>query len=480
MTSNNMEKQDNGFAGTLKNIQLSDLIQMCCVGVISMTIKVIKDSEYGIIFINDGEIVHAVCGNIKGEEAFYKILAWESGSFETLGASQVSETTIDKGWQYLLMEGARMADEQSVDEDESNEEKDKELIKNNKLKVLIVDDSLMMCKILENMLSSDKNMLVVGTAKNGEEALKKIDELKPDLITLDVNMPVMDGSTALKHIMIKSPCPVIIISKPVTGSHKKILDFLRLGAVDFINKPVKQSDMSDQEQELVKRVQVAAKAEINNFKRVKLPKILEKKGNLDGEFPCNLLAVINSGAGGYAELIKIIPLLPKNIHACIVVFQTMAIELLVPLADYLNQISKINIMPLEFSGDSDKFPLQGGMCYLTTTKYCIKLNSIESKSFYLENTENNGQEDTCFNIFFNSVAESFSKNVLTVLVSGADILDFTGLKKIKEKEGQIIIQQLSSCLVPHSLKKAAKAGFVDLEASPVEIARQILHFSKKK
>ena len=201
-----MGKDDQGFVGTLKNIQLSDLIQMCCLSPISMAIRVKQEPMEGTVFIHDGDIIHAVCGGRTGEEAFYDILGWKHGHFETLGSRSVPERTIQKAWQSLLMEAARRIDEESAEEDEripGTEDTDSEsgADKTDPVKVLVVDDSAMMCKALEKIICSGKKATVIGSAKNGEEALEKINQLKPDLITLDVNMPVMDGSTALKHII---------------------------------------------------------------------------------------------------------------------------------------------------------------------------------------------------------------------------------------------------------------------------------------
>lgn len=179
---------------------------MCCLSNINMAIRVTKDSQQGVIYIQDCSITHAECSNSVGENAFYEILAWESGGFETMKIDAPPEATIEKNWQFLLMEAARLIDERAIEEVPVDAAEEIQLFQEmNRLRVLIVDDSPLMCRILENILKDDEEISIVGTAKNGEEALLKIDELKPDLITLDVNMPVMDGNTALKHIMIKSP-----------------------------------------------------------------------------------------------------------------------------------------------------------------------------------------------------------------------------------------------------------------------------------
>lgn len=477
--------KDDGFAGTLKNIQLSDLIQMCCLSSISMAIRVSMSSMKGTLYIQDGEITHAVCEGSKGEDAFYKILGWESGSFETLGELSVPEVTIEKNWQFLLMEAARIADEHAIETDDQDmgigetgilTEEIQPQHERDELRVLIVDDSAMMCRILKDILSADKDIVVVGTAKNGEEALEKIHELKPDLITLDVNMPVMDGSTALKHIMIKSPCPVVIISSLAGGAQGNVLDFLRLGAVEFISKPAKNENMEAQQQQLIETVKLAAKARVNNFKRAKAPNIVHDKGaEKTDQGSCELLVVCNSGAGGYAELIKVIPLLPRELKACLVVLQDMPHEFISPLSDYLDKRSNVVVQPLQ--GDVQ---LCGGRCYIGINDLHLSMNSKEDGYSLSLGKDKPDQDrgDKTFDYFLYSIAETFSGRILVVLLSGAVVGELDGLRKIKEKKGRIIAQQLDSCMVPYPIERAIDAQLVEMEANPTEIARQISDCSK--
>ncbi|OEU67570.1 MAG: hypothetical protein BA867_03885 [Desulfobacterales bacterium S5133MH16] len=461
--------RDKGFEGTLKNIQLTDLIQMCCLSALSMGISVSKGSEKGIIYIQDGDIIHAECEDSVGENAFYEIMAWEGGSFETMGVVAAQETTIDKNYQYLLLEVVRMADEKAVkkDDEDENEEKINISLPHENIRVLIVDDSPMMCKILSDIIESDEEMEVAGTAGNGEEALKKIGELEPDIITLDVNMPVMGGSTALKHIMIKSPCPVVIISSIGSNSQMNVIDFLCLGAVDFIKKPVKNDHFIQQQKMITKRIRLVAKAKINNFQRAKTALVLSKKDDKSDEnLPCDCLVVFHSGAGGYTELIKTVSVLPGDLNACLILLQTMPSEFINPFTEYIDKRSLATILPLQ--NDS---PLLGGRCYVGTSEYSLKLNSLEKGYFLCSESEvsKSGQTDK----FLKSIADCYAKDVLVVLMSGADVGDLDGLRSIKEKSGRIIAQKLNSCMVPYPLEKAIEAGLVDQEASHVEIARQI-------
>ncbi len=473
MICRQMNKKEEGFEGILKNIQLPDLIQMCCLSNINMAIRVTKDSQQGVIYIQDCSITHAECSNSVGENAFYEILAWESGGFETMKIDAPPEATIEKNWQFLLMEAARLIDERAIEEVPVDAAEEIQLFQEmNRLRVLIVDDSPLMCRILENILKDDEEISIVGTAKNGEEALLKIDELKPDLITLDVNMPVMDGNTALKHIMIKSPCPVVIVSSMGKGSQKNILEFLRLGAVDFINKPVKNEEMSNQKQKIIEKIRIAANAKIHHFRRVKEPKMVVKEAKETGfQTPCERLVVISSGIGGYAELIRLIPLLPSDLKACLLLLQTMPQEFVAPLSDYLDKISRTIVSPLQ----SDA-PLLCNRCYLGTHDYSLVLNSGQGiYSVLLEDPLSEIEPRRgCLDSFLHSIADVFSENALVVLLSGAEVGNMEGLQSIRENNGRVIIQELASCMIPFPLEEAMREQFVDYQANQTEIVEQIL------
>jgi len=142
--------KDKGFEGTLKNIPLTDLIQMCCLSCLNIDISVNNESNKGSIHIKDGNIIHAECEDNVGEDAFYEVMAWESGSFETMGVVAAQETTIDKNYQYLLLEALRRSDEKVLKEDEEDENvEDIDIfLPHENIRVLIVDDSPMMNGLL--------------------------------------------------------------------------------------------------------------------------------------------------------------------------------------------------------------------------------------------------------------------------------------------------------------------------------------------
>ena len=453
MIAEEIRKKDEGFHGTLKNIQLNDLIQLCCQAAINTAIRVSKGEKEGMIFIRDGEIAHAVCADHVGENAFYEILGWKSGRFETLGEIFIPDVSIAKNWHHLLMDAARRVDEEGTVQRakckvQSVEDQD------NKIRVLIADDSSMMCKVLTEILASDQGIEVVGTAKNGEEAIKRIEELSPDLITLDVNMPVMDGVTALKHIMIKKPRPVVVLSSATEVSQINAADFLRLGAVDFLNKPIRSKDMDVQRRQIIRSVRLAATAKMDNFRRMKEPKILPDKDQAaSGDQLCKSIIVINSGPGGYSELLDLICGAKNGVQTCMVAFQTMPGESAVSLAEYLNPRTRLNVLPLQ---PNQQF--SGGCCYVS----------------------GNDIEENAFDAMINSVADSFSGEITVVLLSGAAVGNTDSIRRIRAKGAKIIVQKLSSCMVSEPLESIVRDNLADTQAVTSEIAAMLLREIRHK
>ena len=464
-----------GFAGTLKNIQLDDLIQMCCPSGVSMTIRVRRAKEEGIICIEDGEIVHAVCEDVTGEEAFFRILGWRGGYFETLGARRVSERTVHQNYGYLLMEAARRADESALADACGTQEESAAVVcdPDEKLRVLLVDDSPMMCKVLSGLLVADGDIEILGTADNGEKALAMCRELKPDLVALDVNMPVMDGRTTLKHIMIQHPCPVVIMSNVVRGGEASVMEFLTLGAVDFISKPVRNEFISLQHQQIRERVRAAARARVSAFSRprVTAPKTaaspLEENGG-----PCRSLVIVNAGPGGFVELVHLIGGLSPGIDAAVIGLQTIPPAFCSAMIEYIKPRASLPVAQIR-----DRMPLRAGCCHLGINGVPIDLDTADNAEWRLRAVGSDGgvrrREYNAFDIFLRSVATVFDGPVTVVLLSGADVVSVKGLKMVRERGATVLVQQLDKAVAPDTLEPVVAEGIATAEADTEALIAQI-------
>ncbi len=225
---------------------------------------------------------------------------------------------------------------------------------------MIVDDSRFIRKIVYEILKADPSLAVAGYAANGQEALAKIDELKPDLILLDWDMPVMKGSTTLMHIMIRSPCPVVVLSGFVGGVGANPFDLLCLGGVDFLRKPQSNWRMDGRADDLVRRVKEACGIKFERIRRVKTPSpIKQEPPSQTTRAPAKFLSVFGSFIGGCSDLIRVIPLLPEDLGCAVVVVHDMQQEVIAAFVDYLDRRSRIQCPAIGIRG----FSFRGSLLY---------------------------------------------------------------------------------------------------------------------
>jgi two-component system chemotaxis response regulator CheB len=467
---NTPPQADAGFAGTLKNIQLNDLIQMCCLSASSLCMRVNKNNRLGTIFIVDGEIVHAACDGLVGEEAFYQILGWQTGSFESIEVSTIPERTIHQNYHFLIMEAARRADEAVLHPDDNSspdEDADKD-----RLRVLIVDDSPMMRKILSSMLTtSGSGVNVVGMAGNGKEAISLIDELSPDLVALDVNMPVMDGTSTLKHIMIKKPCPVVITSNPGEGSSRAIFNFLELGAVDFMSKPTKNQDILIQQEKILERVRIAATANVGNFR---IPRI--SKSSAPGSHPteeaCRSLVIVISGPGGHPEQMSLLhDLVPSAgaLEGGVVAIQNLPPLFADAFARYLVERCRCPALSIV----DEQTPLSVGRCHVGIHGCPLTITMNAEIPFIGPGDAERSKGAFPLDRLLITAAAAFKQRLTVVLLSGADTGEQTGLRAVRESGGRIVLRERASGMVAKPLDAVVESGLAGTEVKPIDLVKAV-------
>ena len=463
-SSNPPPHADAGFAGTLKNIQLNDLIQMCCLSASSICMRVTKDEKLGTIFIVDGEIIHAASEDLVGEEAFYRILGWQTGSFESIEVASTPARTIHQNYHFLIMEAARRVDEQAQLESETPDaESSQEEAAGDRMRVLIVDDSPMMRKILSSMLTTSSRIKVVGMASNGKEAISLIDELSPDLVTLDVNMPVMDGTSTIKHIMIKKPCPVVITSNPGDGSSRAIFNFLELGAVDFMSKPTKNQDILIQQHKILERVRVAATAVVRNFRIPRFPKLKKvRQEDPPSGKACSSLVIVISGPGGHPEQMSLISELVPVVAAkggAVVAIQSLPPSFADSFAHYL-----LERCACPASSIDQETILSIGHCYVGIHGCPLTVKMDGQEAVIGPGADQTGVIP--IDQLLSTAAVAFKQRLTVVLLSGADTGDQSGIELVRENGGRIISRERASSMVSEPLNSLSDAGLIDAEVKP--------------
>ncbi|MBZ4682579.1 MAG: chemotaxis response regulator protein-glutamate methylesterase [Fusobacteriales bacterium] len=358
------------------------------------------------------------------------------------------------------------------------------------IKVLVVDDSLFMRKIITKILEEDEEIVVVGSAKNGKEAVEMNLKLSPDVITLDVEMPIMNGLEALKEIMNTKPTKVIMLSSLTTEGAKETIEALENGAFDFLSKPDGKSvslNIEKVSDELIEMVKEAKKANINLLK-VNKPKITKETSNkfsfssilkkkakteLQGHKKPSKIVSIGISTGGPKALQTIIPKIPGDIDAGILIVQHMPPKFTKSLADRLNELSNIEVREAQ---DGDK--IERGVAYIAPGSHHMVLS--EDKETIKLNLDPPSQgHRPSVDVMYNSLIKNYDmKSLIAVIMTGMGKDGAEGIKKIRELGGITIGQSKETCVVYGMPRVADELGGVEYVADLEKIPEYILKHIK--
>ena len=353
---------------------------------------------------------------------------------------------------------------------------------NNKIKVLVVDDSAFMRKSLSIMLESDPGIEVVATAMDGLDGLNKVKNLRPDIVTLDIEMPKMDGLTALKHIMKQSLTPVIMVSSLTTEGADETLKALDLGAVDFIPKASSFVSVAIAaiKEDLIRKVKAFAKnkksviSRLNTFHNksinknasgVNTPTATIKtlpKGNYRA-------VVLGISTGGPISLQKVVPVLSSKLKVPTFIVQHMPPKFTASLAQRLNNMSSLEVKEAENNEivrNGVVYIAPGGM-HMTLkksgTSIAISISEMPKETLHRPSVD----------VLFESAEKIYGKNVLSVIMTGMGRDGLEGVKKLKAIGAHCIAQDESSCVVYGMPKAIVENGLADTVASLEEIPNLI-------
>ena len=337
-----------------------------------------------------------------------------------------------------------------------------------KLKVLVVDDATFMTKAISDLLESDPDIEVVGVANNGLEGLEKIKELQPDVVTLDIDMPVMDGLQAVRHIMIESPVPIVVLSS-LFSDGSITFEALRLGVVDFVAKPsgAISSDIHTAKQHIVDRIKLASAVNFQNIRRVRINKQTKEGGlaELYGFHPLDYIIAIGTSLTGPNTFIRLMTRLNAGLPAAAVILLEISPKILAAFAEKFNEFVSWKI---EVARQGTV--LEQGVCYIQSNmaSLTIGLNENGDPCFQLGDRVENP-----LNTFFRSAAEVFRENTVGVLLTGYGDDGSDGFAAIQEKAGKTIAQSVESCVYPNLTDIAIKRNKVDLVVEEAKLAEAI-------
>lgn len=344
-------------------------------------------------------------------------------------------------------------------------------MENKKIRSVIVDDSAFMRTALERMLKSDPSIEIVGSAANGVEAIDRVVRLKPDVVTMDVEMPIMDGLQALKEIMRLRPTPVLMVSSLTHEGAKVTLDALELGAVDYLPKPgaTLTTNILRLQEELITKIHAAAESKP---RQIKLEYISKKSPSFPiKESRITKVVFIGASTGGPPAIQKILSGLDSNLPAPVVVAQHMPKSFTAAFSSRLNHICGIRVKEA-----SDGEQLQNAVVYICPGDHQTTINrSLDGKATFsiIPNTLSREKFAPCIDTLLFSAAKEYAQNAIGIILTGMGEDGARGLKNIKLMGGLTIAQDRATSVVYGMPKAAIESRAATRILSINEIANEI-------
>lgn len=336
------------------------------------------------------------------------------------------------------------------------------------IRAVIADDSAFLRKVLEDVLNASNRIKVVGSAKNGKEAVALVKQHKPDILILDVEMPVMNGLEALRAVMSESPLPVFMFSSLTQEGASVTIKALEYGAVDFFPKPMGGAHSLDKiAEELISKIRAIVFRKRPFKPGIARPGVAPQMPKLEKR-KVDIIAM-GSSTGGVQAAIDVVPKLPADTRP-IVWVQHMPQNFTKSFADRLNGLSSMRVKEAE-NGDI----LEDGVCYLGRGGIQMQVKKhISGYRLELKGEEKvTGHCPSC-NVLFDSVSEYFGKNSIGVILTGMGDDGTKGLVKMHDKGAFVIGQAEASCVVYGMPRAAHQAGAVDVELDVKDIHKAIV------
>lgn len=338
------------------------------------------------------------------------------------------------------------------------------------IKVLVVDDSAFMRRVLTSLLSQDADIEIVGSARDGEDALVKIASLKPDVVTMDIEMPRMDGLATLQQIMKTAPLPVIMISSLTEAGAESTLKALEYGALDFIPKSLSNTNHDQFAQELIRKIRAVSRKK--SLLQLRFGRTHSVAGQppappaykptapavLGG--PCKGvrdIVAIGVSTGGPPAVQKILSVLPANFPACILIAQHMPAAFTGPFAKRLDNICQITVKEAQ-TGDR----LQAGVAYIAPGGQHLMVTMRGAMPELAVTPEpSTALYKPSVNVLIESVAKHLGRKSIGVILTGMGSDGLEGIRQLKAKEGYILAQNEHSCVVYGMPKAIVDAQLAD-------------------
>jgi two-component system chemotaxis response regulator CheB len=329
------------------------------------------------------------------------------------------------------------------------------------LRVLVVDDSNLMRRLIRDLLASDPSVEVVGEAPEGLTAIRLIHELRPDVVTLDVEMPGMSGLEVLGYVMSEMPTPIVVLSG--MEDPDLALKALGLGAVDFLRKPsgTISVDLYRVKEELLQKVKTAPLANLRQLRRgveeaAPAPSKKEAPATLKVETPRWAVA-IGASTGGPQTLMQSLPQVPAGLPAGLLIVQHMPPGFTRSFAQRLNEVSALNVVEAE-----DGMVFQAGWAYVAPGGHHLVVQKEASAvSVRLDDSPPRGTLRPAADVTMASAATVYGAHSVGVLLTGMGSDGTEGFREIRQAGGRTIAQNRETCLIYGMPRAVAEQGLAD-------------------
>jgi len=337
-------------------------------------------------------------------------------------------------------------------------------------RVLVVDDSIVMRKVISRMLSQDAGITVIGTASNGREAIERIEELHPDVVTMDVEMPVMSGIEALKEIMAKNPLPVIVLSALTKDGAQITMEALEMGASDFVTKDFSNcaAVLEEKQRELVAKVKDAARNRARfGHKRTEIG---HKQLSMDSTVRVRReILAVGASTGGPPALQSVLSSLPADFPAPIVIAQHMPKLFTESFSKRLNSLCRIEVKEAE-----EKERLRPGVAFIAPGDSHMALRR-RGRDVVVEFVDDRKYiYRPSVDLLMSSTAQVYEGKSIGVILTGMGNDGLAGLRELKAKAGFIIAQDEETCVVYGMPKAVVSAKIADAVLPINKIAEEII------
>ncbi len=342
------------------------------------------------------------------------------------------------------------------------------------IRVLVVDDSPFICKILTNIINCDPQLLVVAVAANGREAVDLVPCLKPDLITMDIDMPIMDGFEATRQIMALRPTPILIVSSTAfRAGMERVFKAISHGALDVIDKS-ELEPIGDKKsgEALISKIKF-----LNGIRSVHLSRARARSERppidlkSQRERATDRIVALVASTGGPQALFEILKRLPEDFPCGIVIVQHITTGFLPGLVDWLSKECKIQV---KIGEDAEE--IRPGVAYIAPDNFHMRVE--EGGKIRLSNEPACENHRPSGDVLLESVAASYGKRSVAAILTGMGRDGALGMKAIKQCRGKTIAQNEESCVVfgmPHA---AIEMSVIDRVLPLDTIAEEIVKMAR--